>query len=449
MQKITQFRSSFKSPERGTSLGLQTSASYELQLLEFACRGRKAFENSRNQKGTIDEQVMFLEILEEIQLWEKVGCNKLLVERARKLVVRMKDHRSFHQRALVVYRDILFLGHSRTDTNCSLQQREGWVTDTPDPLVRFRNTDSSSSQTLTLDEQFDDVMSLELPDTDDDESSISIEFCLRTSQGKSSRISCELTEEFDEVSGGSLSIFKQSTLADEVFITPLDFTPDKLPESYSNAGNFNKGDPTLTLENRNIRCIQLCLGDEPHPQLVLKKTIEQKESKEFSDRDGADEKIDLMDVQVPQQLGSFPGRDFKFLTWWTVDGVTYRAKSITDLRRRHNVLIEGAFRKRCRYHKWKTYYGFILDTGIMLYFREGVFKKVADFRNCSHVFLKVDQCSLNIRDLHLPSRVTNWNINFADKKVCKTWYEIIVKISGYEKTEIGGLQDSLLATEYI
>jgi len=131
-----------------------------------------------------------------------------------------------------------------------------------------------------------------------------------------------------------------------------------------------------------------------------------------------------------------------------VDRVTYRAKSIADLRAKHNVLIEGAFKKRCRYKRWQRYYGFILDTGIMIYFREGVFKKVADFRNCSHVSLKVEQCSLDIKDLHLGSRVTNWIIKFDSKKVSKTWYEIIVKISRNAKSEVSGLHDSLLATEY-
>jgi len=132
-----------------------------------------------------------------------------------------------------------------------------------------------------------------------------------------------------------------------------------------------------------------------------------------------------------------------------VDGVTYRAKSIADLRRKHNVLVEGPFRKRCRYHKWKSYYGFILDTGVMIYFREGVFKKVADFRKCSNVLLKVKQCSLTIEDLQLASTVTNWIMKFASKKACITWYEIIVKILTNDKIEVSGLHDSHLETEYI
>jgi len=438
-------RYSFNCLQRGTSLGLQTSASFELQLLEVAVRGRKVFENSWNDKATIDEQVMFLEMLEEIQLWEETGCINFLVERARDLVVRMKDERCFHQRALAVYRDILRMRHSRTGTNCSSQQREGWVAGS---LVPDRNTESSSSQTLMLDEKFDEVMNIEFPDTDNDESSISIEFCFRTSQGQPSRISCELTDKFNEVSGESVSIFKKPTVIDEGVITPFDLTPDELSDTDSSAENFTDEHQTLTLENTNTRCFQLSKRDEPPLQSVLKKTAEQNGSKVFSVRDDADEKIGIVDLQVPQLLGSVPGWDFKFLTWRTVDRITYRATSIADLRSKHNVLIEGSFRKRCRYRRWLRYYGFILDTGIMLYFREGVFKKVADFRNCSNVYLKVEQCSLNIKDLHLASRVTNWIIKFDSKKVCETWYEIIFKISKNAKNEVSELHDSLLATEY-
>jgi len=348
MQKYSKIRYSLKSPERRTSLGLQTCASFELQLLEVAVRGRKVFENSWNGQATIHEQVMFLEILEELRLLEKVGCDKLLVERARNLVVRMKDHRSFHQRALVVYRDILCLSNSRTGTNSSLQQREEWGRDAPGSLIPHRNTESSSSESITLDEKFDEVMNLEFPDSDDDDSSMSIEFFLRATRGEPGQIFCEQTEKFNEVSVERLSIFKKPTMIDEAFATPFDFTPDELSETDSNAENFSDEDPTSNQESRRIPGIQLCLGDEPPPQSLLEETIEQKESKELSDTGGADEKIDFVDVQVPQLLGSFRERDFKFPISWTVDGATYRAKSIADLRSKHNVLIEGAFRKRCR-----------------------------------------------------------------------------------------------------
>jgi len=85
----------------------------------------------------------------------------------------------------------------------------------------------------------------------------------------------------------------------------------------------------------------------------------------------------------------------------------------------------------------------------MIYFREGMLKKVADFRNSSNVLLKVDQCSLNIENLHLASRVTKWIMKFASQKISKTWYEIIVKIPRNDKIQVRELRDSLLASEYI
>jgi len=149
MQKYSQDRHSSMStyPNREMSLGLLTPISFELQLLKLAVRGRKVFEGTWNKNATIGEQVMFLEILQEIKLWENDGCSKLLLERARNLVVRMKDHRSLHQQALVVYRDLLNLRNSRTCTaDCSsFQNREGGNTDFPGSLTRHRNKVSDPS----------------------------------------------------------------------------------------------------------------------------------------------------------------------------------------------------------------------------------------------------------------------------------------------------------------
>jgi len=441
----TMSRYSFRIPERGTSLGLQTSASFELWLLEVAVRGRELFENSWNDQATIDEQVMFLEMLEEIQLWEKTGCNNLLVERARNLVVRMKHERSFHQRALVVYRNILHMRYSRTGTNRSWQQRDGWIAGS---LVPWSNTESSCPQSLMFDEKFDEALNVEFPDIDDDDSSISIEFCFRTSQGQPSRISCEPADKFNEVSGESLSIFIKPTVTGEVSRTPFDATPSMLSKIDYTTANYEDDDPTPALENRSTSYIQLCLGDEPPSQSVLTKTTVHNGSKELFIKDDADEKIDIVDVQVPQFLGTVPEWDFKSLILWTVDKVNYRAKSIADLRSKHNVLIEGTFRKRCWYQRWQRYYGFILDSGVMLYFQQGVFNKVADFRNCGHVSRKVEQqCCLNIEGLLVASKVTKWIIKFTSKKVCETWCEIILNIAKNATSEVSELHDSLLATE--
>jgi len=446
MQKYSELRYSFKYPERGASLGLQTSASYELQLMEVAVRGGKVFENTWNERATIDEQVMFLEILQEIQLWEKAECNALLVERARNLVVRMKDNKSFHRRALVVYRDILCSRHSPKGTDCSLSGRKAWIMDTHGSLSPDRNKVRRSKEAFTLDEKFDQAMSIEFPVTDDDESSTSSLNCSRTVSGEPSQTSCELISKYNDVSGESLSIFKKPPVID--VITTFEFSPGELSEFDSSVENYEDEDLAIYLENINIRYTQLCLGDGSLPPLILRQSIEQKESKEYSDREIADEKTDLQDGKSPQLLGS-PGKDLKCLIWWTVDRVTYRAKSIDDLRSSHNVLIEGTFKKRCRSRRWRSYYGIVLDSGIMIYFRNGVFKKVADFRNCTHLSLKAEQFRLKIENLRLGSRVTNWILKFSCKKTCKTWHEIVVKISRNEKTEVSGLNDALLASEYI
>jgi len=446
MQTYSEFRYSLKYPERGASLGLQTSASFELQLMEVAVRGGKVFENTWNEQATIDEQVMFLEILQEIQLWEKAECNTLLVERARNLVVRMKNHRSLHRRALVVYRDILCSRHPPKGTDCSLQGRKAWMMDTPGSLLPDRNKVRGSSQARTLDEKFDWAMSIEFPVTDDNESSTSSLQCSRSVSGEPSQTSCEVISKFNEVSGDSLSIFKKPAVTD--VMTPFDFSPGELSEIHSSVENYEDEELAISLENINIRYTQLCLGDESLPCVLMRQSIEQKESKEYSDRELSDEKTDLLDGKNPQLLGS-PDKDVKCLMRWTVDGVTYRAKSIDDLRSSHNVLIEGTFRKRCRSRRWQSYYGIILHSGIMIYFRKGVFKKVADFRNCSHVSLKAEQFRLNIENLRLGSRVTNWIIKFSSKKICKLWYEIILKVSRNEKMEVSGLHDALLASEYI
>jgi len=241
----------------------------------------------------------------------------------------------------------LNMRYSRTGTKRSWQQ-DAWIAGS---LVPQSNTESSSPQTFMLDEKFDEAMNVEFPDTDNDDSSISIEFCFRTCQGHLSRISCEPTDKFNEVSGESLSIFIKPTVTGEVSRTPFDATPSMLSKIDYTTANYEDVDPTPALEDRSTSCIQLCLGDEPPSQSVLTKTTVHNGSKEFFNKDDADEKIDIVDVQVPQLLGTVPEWDFKSLIWWTVDRVTYRAKSIADLRSKHNVLIEGTFRKRCWYQK--------------------------------------------------------------------------------------------------
>jgi len=443
MQKSPLYYHSYTLPERVKSLGLQTPISFELKLLEAAVKGRKIFESTWNEKATIYEQVMFLEILQEINVWEKDGCCKLLQDRARNLVVRLKAHKNLHQKALVVYRDFLNPKGSPTSTEYSISQHRE-VKKMVSSAVPYQNELIGSSQLLTLDEKFDVVMGVEFPDTDEDGSSISKGPCSRRTPGETSP-SCELISSDGERFAESLSVFRKPPMIDEAVVTPWNFTLKELSGTDSKTRKSEGEVKSLSVANQDIRFSKVCLDDKPLPQSVLNKCFEQKESNEFSCGNDEDENMDFEREQHYQVLGNFPQKDFKFLLCWVVDTVTYRAKNPADLRNKHNVLVEGEFKKRCRSRRWRKYYGFILDTGVMIYFRKGVFKKVADFRNSTRILQKVKQCNLDIRDVYLASKPTSWSLQFDSAKICKVWHKIILKISQNNINKIDELQRSFVS----
>merc|ERR1719397_733458 len=287
-------------------------------------------------------------------------------------------------------------------------------------------------------------MSLEFPDTDEDETSISRGPCSRKAPGETSP-SCELISNNGEGFAESLSIFRKPAMIDEAVVTPWNFTLEELSGTDSKTRKSEGDVQSITLANKDIRFTKVRLYDEPPLHSVLNKCFEQKEPKEFSSGNDEDENLDFKREQDYQVQGNFPQKDFKFLLFWVVETVTYRAKNPADLRNKHNVLVEGEFKKRCRSRRWRKYYGFILDTGVMIYFRKGVFKKVADFRNSTRILQKVKQCSLDIRDVYLASKATTWSIQFDSAKICKVWHKTLLKISQNKINEINGLQRSFVS----
>jgi len=443
MHKSPVSYNSYTLPERVKSLGLQTPISFELKLLEAAVKGRKVFESTWNEEATIYEQVMFLEILQEILLWEKDGCCKLLQDRARNLVVRLKDHK-LHRQALVVYRDFLNPKGSPTSTEYSISQHRE-VKKMVNSAVAYQKEVSSSTQLHTLDEKLDVVMSWEFPDTDEDESSIARGPCSRKTPGGETSPSCELISSEGERFAESLSIFRKPTIMDETVVAPWNFKLKELSGTDTKTRKSEGGVKSLSQANEDIRFSKVCLNDEPPSFSVLNKCLEKKESYEFSFGNDEDENMDFEREQGFQVLGNFPQKDFKSLLCWVVDTVTYRAKNPADLRSKHNVLVEGEFKKRCRSRRWRKYYGFILDTGVMIYFRKGVFKKVADFRNSTRILQKVKHCILDIRDVYLASKATSWSLQFESAKICKVWHKIILKISQNKINKINELERSFVS----
>jgi hypothetical protein len=414
------------------SLGLSTPITFELQLLDVAVKGKKAFESYLNKESPnygIDEQVMSLEILQEIELWENDGNRNLLVERARDQVVRVKHHKSLHTRALVIYRDFLNLSLARSrssDSTETLSSQWGTreSTEFNSSMERMGKEYSSSSQDWTLDGKFDKMLCIELPDTVDEESSSYMDYCSRA-QGEASGSSCEILSIFGVPSCEEISIFDNPKQTDEGVVTPVAHLYEKLLIADDSEGR----DSIFSLGRRNSHWSKVCSN----------MTLGGKDQECFS-WDVSDVKIDLCNDQTPKALGDFPGKDFKYPIQWTIDGITYEARNVSELRSKHCIVTEGIFKKRLKCHTWRSYYGFFFNTGVMIYFKKDVFKKAADFRKSTVIMPKGKQLRLNIDDVLVSSRLTNWQVKFESAKHLNTWCKTVVKFSKGLKPENDGIR---------
>jgi len=414
-------------PFRGTSLGLFTPTTFELQLLEIAVKGKRAYEACLEKEAStygIDKQVMSLEILQEIKIWEKERNIDLLVDRARNQVVKLKSHKNLHKRALLIYRDFLNISLSfarDSSETSSSQYRTNESTGLTSSLVRGSREYDSSSPVYTLDEKFDEMLGVELPESLDEESSSLKEPCPRLFQGEPSGSSCEVISLFGDMSDDG-SIFEKPTETEEGVWSPgACFSELTLDDSEG-------GDSVLYLGNRE--------RDNSSTQILSKRT---KTKEDLFSWKASDVKIDLYSDELPQVLGEFPGKEFKHPIQWTVDGITYNAQNIAELRRKHNIVLEGVFKKRwC--HTWRNYFGFLLDTGVMLYFKKGDFRKFADFRKSTVSMPKGKQQRLRIQDVHVRSVSTDWELKFDSAKHLIAWCETIAELSKGLNDEVVKLQ---------
>jgi len=425
--------------KRGISLGLLTPTSFELELLEVAIRGKNALEKhwelEANEGYDINGQVMCLEILREIELWENDGNINSLLERARNQVVKLKGNGSLHHRALVVYRYFLNLSFSREGmVSRGLLGPSDESADLGNCLAResyHRESKeySRSSQVVTLDEKLEEMLSIELPETLDEESSAKelCITCMRMVQGEPSGSSCEVVSPvspFGDASFEALQIFERPTITDEGIVSPGDpMSPSAL---WIYAESTDERDSTLTVGNIDTPRSQFSPRYTPDSQSLIKKPLR---------LDSSDLKIHSEVEKPPQALGKFPGKDFEKPIKWKVDRNTYKANSLPDLRRNHNILIEGSFRKRYRYRTWRKYYGFILDTGVMVYFRKGVFKRVADFRKSNLNLAKSKQLKLHINDVYVGSKAADWILKFDNAITLNSWYEAILNFSKFQQND--------------
>jgi len=146
-----------------------------------------------------------------------------------------------------------------------------------------------------------------------------------------------------------------------------------------------------------------------------------------------DEKEDEIKFDISRRLSveTFKG-DFVKPIQWKVNNETYTASSVNEIRSKHKVLMEGPFEKRRKRrvaYRWKQYYGFLIASGVLLYFgqeknKEINFKKAADFRENSMTVSRDDHLRLEVY-----SKGRNWLLKFAMPKEISAWQDAIKQFS--------------------
>jgi len=402
-----------------TSLGLRTRKPFELQILEIAIGGRKVLEKYWREEGDkfdISEQVMCLEILKEFDQFEKDGTIDSVVDRARDQVVKMKGNKNLHHRALLVYRYYLNLSISREGLGYDRQiQKEGSSDLIPERRERESKTYSLSSQMLTIDERLDLMIDIELPEMKEEDSSSQLQSGTKTQEGEQSESSSEVVTLFDDnLSCETLSIFERPAET----------------EGFNSHGSFVYHDE----REKSLSAMWMYAEKSEERDSMFSQresfVLPMMPEKSMPWNDDAELKIDYKVENTSKARGSFPGKDFKTPIEWKLDNITFKAMSLSDLRRNHDILMEGSFRKKGgRCHTWRVYYGFLLDTGVLLYFRKEEFKRSIDFRKSAPFIPKSKQFRLNIRGLYVDAKPSNWLLKFANEKKLNTWYDAILKFS--------------------
>jgi len=181
-------------------------------------------------------------------------------------------------------------------------------------------------------------------------------------------------------------------------------------------------------------------GDTPCSLIFMNKSSRKEEYFNWSN---FDLKIDLDGESSPKVLGDFPRKDFKSPIQWTMNKITYKAKNLADLRSKHDIIMEGAFQKKGRCHRWRNYFGLCFDTGLMLYFKKNVLRKVADFRRSTLSVPKSKKYRLDIEAVYVDNKPTKWLLKFDNEKHLNIWCETIAKVSKRQRSEIDNLQLSL------
>jgi len=351
-------------PQRKESLGLFTSPEFELKLLEGALKGKKTFNAIWNRKAwNVQQQLLWYEISQEVEVWEKNRSVDLLLARGRKLEVKLKNLKNENDRL-----------HSRALKLCN-QCQEISQTSKPNSLSLFTLRPGKVDSVGSL--QGEPSESVRGSHAESPEKSRSWEYPTLRESNEDCKIQSE-----DE--------------RDRIYTTEID------------------------------------QASQPGSVQWSRKKEQLRAKKNLSDPSGWVQ-IDILDGtedEIKYDTGKRPSVDlfkgnFEKPIQWKIGDQTYSASSIDEIRSKHDVQVEGHFEKRKRTWGWKNYYGFLIASGVLLYFElfeqekrnEIVFKKAVDFLGNSITVSKEDQLRFNVY-----SAGRNWPLKFATQKEFSDWY---------------------------
>jgi len=389
------------------SLELLTSPEFQLKLLEGATKGKKVFDTFWDNDYTYQQKLLWDSISKEVHIWETEGNLDLLIYRGRQLAAKLKDEGALHQQALQIYLNILEISRRKSRKENSNKPQDTLTT----PVTDFNKSESSLSILTLRPDPF-------ATGADSLQGEPSIE---QSYKGEGKRSIWGSHAE---------SLPDKSTTSYQCQIAPEPYDDCKIAS-----------DEERSRERSRYISIEIDEASQPGSVKWSKKRKENEirisnlrsDSIGFPMVDLIDEKEDEIKFDIGRRLSveTFKG-DFVKPIQWKVNNETHTASSVNEIRSKHKVLMEGPFEKRRKRrvgYRWKHYYGFLIASGVLLYFgqeknNEIDFKKAVDFRENSMTVSKDDDLRLDVY-----SQGRNWLLKFAMQKEISDWHDAIKQFS--------------------
>jgi len=373
-----------------------TSPEFELKLLEVATKGKKVFDKVLDSGYNPHQKRLYYDIWKEVQIWETEGNLDLLVSRVRQLVIKLKYDEALHRRSLHIYINILEI--------CRRESRK----------------ESSNKPESTRATRVSEIHKSESP--------LSVSFATGpySLQGEPSLEQSYKGERRSIWGSHAESLPDKSATTYHCHIAPEPYDEFKIAS-----------------DEERSRYISIEIDEATQPGSVKwsKKRKENEiwisnqrsDSLGFPMVDLIDEEEDEIKFNIGRRLSvrTFKGNFVKPIKW-KVNNEIYTASSVNEIRSKYKVLMEGPFKKkkkRCVAYRWKHYYGFLIASGVLLYFgqeknNEIDFKKAVDFRENSMTVSKDDDLRLDVY-----SQGRNWLLKFAMQKEISDWHDAIKQFS--------------------